>query len=59
MHQDRVLSLFAKIYKKIGSRWPRFIEELKTRTSTDEPNLILLKEFVKALRNYGANLSED
>lgn len=59
MHQDRVLQMFVKIYKKIGENWPKFIADLKTKTTADEPNLILIKNFSSVLLQYGLKLTED
>ena len=42
--------MFEKIYKMLGSQWNNFIKELRSQTTLDEPNLILLKQFVQVLR---------
>jgi hypothetical protein len=51
--------MFVKIYKKIGQGWPKFIADLKVKTTTDEPNLILLKDLGSILLANGLKLSED
>ena len=54
-----MLSFFVKVYKKIGKGWNKFIADLKTKTTDDEPNLILLKDFASVLFKNGIKLSEE
>ncbi len=48
-----------QIYKKVAAKWPQFLEQLKLQTTPDEPNLILLKDFVKVLFANGVRLTEE
>jgi Ca2+-binding EF-hand superfamily protein len=59
MHQDRVVELFKKMYKRIGSsKWDSFIDALKKQTTSDEPTLVLMSQFMKVLEKFGVRLSE-
>jgi Ca2+-binding EF-hand superfamily protein len=57
MHQEKVMSMFNKIYKMIGDQWPAFVQNLKAKTSKDEPNMILMKDFVDVCRMHDIKLS--
>ena len=59
MHQERVIKMFGRIYQRVGeTQWPAFIADLRKCTNQDDPNVILLKDFVSTLRKYAIKLSE-
>lgn len=51
--------MFGRIYQRVGeTQWPAFIADLRKCTNQDDPNVILLKDFVSTLRKYAIKLSE-
>lgn len=49
--------MFNKIYKMIGDDWPSFVKNLKSKTSKDEPNMILMKDFIAVCQMHDIKLS--
>ena len=58
MNQDNAEIIFSKIFKKLGSKWSRFIYELKKNAHEDDPQQIFLSNFVKVLNKYGYEMAE-
>jgi hypothetical protein len=36
MHQDYTINLYSQLLKKLGSKWPKFVESLKDAADKDD-----------------------
>jgi len=49
MHSDESIMLFAKLYKQISSKWPKFIESLKRKANQDDQSQIYFSDFIHSM----------
>lgn len=49
---------FSRIFKKVGGKWDKLIEDLKKAADVDDQSQIGLNRFVAILSQYGVNLKE-
>jgi len=57
MHQDETIQIFSKIYRQIGPKWDKFIQNLKQVSDQDDESQLYYSDFVRVLAKYGVKMS--
>ena len=58
MHQDECVTLFAKFFKSIGPKWPKFLSLLRSTADKDDVNQIFLDQFLYLLKRFNIDLND-
>ena len=58
MHVDEAIGIFTKALKKIGTRWPQYIESLKAHSDKNDQSQIQVNRFVDQTKSFGYRLSQ-